>query len=306
MYKNISGNIFDIQRFSVHDGPGIRTAVFFKGCNLRCLWCHNPEGIPMRPVELSFVPHLCIGCGYCFKACENGCHSMSNGRHVLERKNCTICGACAKECHANALLAIGRQVTAGEVMDEVLRDKMFYQTSGGGVTLSGGEPMLQREFARALLALAKAHGIHTAMQTCAVYDPAWLDDVKEYVDLFLVDYKATCPVQHKRLTGADNGLVYENLAKLHTEGKEVLLRCPIVPGLNDTREHFMKIAELTREYPGFVGAELLFYHRLGVPKIERFGLEGEVTYGEFDGVTKEMEREWVDVVRGFGGRLVNG
>ena len=305
MDKNITGNIFDIQHFSVHDGPGIRCSVFFKGCNLRCLWCHNPESFLTRPMELSFVPDRCIGCGYCFSTCENGCHRMEAGRHVLEWQKCTRCGACAQKCHAKALTTVGSNVTAGEVMDEVMRDKMFYETSGGGITLSGGEPMLQREFARAIMFMAKGQGIHTALQTCAVYDPAWLDGLKEYVDLFLVDYKATDPMQHKELTGADNGLVLENLVKLHREGRNVLLRCPIVPGCNDTEGHFAKIAELTREYPGIIGAELLFYHKLGVSKIERFGLEGEVPHREFEAASKEMELKWIDIVRGFGGRLVN-
>lgn len=305
MDKNTLGHIFDIQHFSVHDGPGIRSTVFFKRCNLRCLWCHNPEGILARPLELSFVPSRCIGCGHCFRACPHRCHGMEAGAHTLDWSGCVRCGRCAKECYAKALTAVGRRATAEEVIQEVMRDQMFYDTSGGGITLSGGEPMMQREFAQIVLAMAKERGIHTALETCAVYDYALLDGVKEHVDLFLVDYKATDPDAHRRLTGVDNAPVLENLQKLYGEGRNVLIRCPIVQGQNDTPEHFAKIAELTRAFPSFVGAELLPYHRLGVSKIGRFGLMDEVPHVGFDTPSRETEQLWIDAVRGLGGRLVN-
>jgi len=303
--KNTVGHIFDIQHFSIHDGPGIRCTVFLKGCNLRCLWCHNPESLLTRPLELSFVPSLCIGCGYCFKVCPSQCHRMDDGEHKLDLSKCVFCGQCAKECYSKALTTVGRNATAEEVIEEVMRDEMFYETSGGGITLSGGEPMLQREFLKTVLAMSKERGIHTALETNAVYNFALLDGVKENVDLFLVDFKATDPDAHKRLTGADNTLVLENLKKLHDEGLNVLIRCPIVLGQNDTQEHFKKIAELTCEYSNFMGAELLPYHRLGVSKINRFGLTDDVPHAEFDIPTRETEQHWIDTVRGFGGRLVN-
>lgn len=305
MDKNTVGHIFDIQHFSVHDGPGIRCTVFLKGCNLRCLWCHNPESLLTRPLELSFVPSRCIGCGYCFKVCPNQCHWMDDGEHKLDWSKCVLCGQCAKECYSKALTTIGRNATAEEVIEEVMRDEMFYETSGGGITLSGGEPILQREFLKTVLAMARERSIHTALETNAVYNFALLDGVKENVDLFLVDFKATDRDAHKRLTGADNTLVLENLKKLHDEGRNVLIRCPIVLGQNDTQEHFKKIAELTYEYPDFMGAELLPYHRLGVSKINRFGLTDDVPHVEFDIPTRETEQHWIDTVRGFGGRLVN-
>ena len=303
--REIKGNIFDIQRFSVHDGPGIRCNVFLKGCNLRCRWCHNPESYMQRPREISFVASRCIGCGYCFGVCPNGCHRTEDEKHVLDWENCARCGLCAAECYSKALTVVGREITAGEVISEVMRDRMFYETSGGGITLSGGEPMLQRDFTSALLTLAKDEGLHTVMETNAAYDFNLLDGIKENVDLFYVDYKATGGEDYLKYTGTDGAAVMENIQKLHDGGHRVLLRCPIVPSVNDTEEHFRKIAELTAVYPELIGAELLPYHRLGTQKTARFGLEGEIYSEEYEAPSKETERDWIDAVRGFGGRVVN-
>lgn len=303
--KRLTGRIAEIQHFSIHDGPGIRTSVFLKGCNLRCLWCHNPENILARDRELSFVPARCIGCGYCFRTCPNGCHVMVNGEHRIDWSKCVRCGKCAAECYPKALTTTGRIADAQEVVDEVLRDAMFYETSGGGITLSGGEPMLQPDFAREILKLCKGHGIHTALETCGVYPYSRLDGIKEFVDLFLFDYKATGAELHKQCTGADNRLVLENLEKLYADGCNVLIRCPIIPGKNDSEEHFKAIAELTIKYPRFQGAELLPYHRLGVSKISRFGLGGLLPHEEFETPDKAAVQRWIDCVRAYGGRLVN-
>lgn len=305
MERVLIGHIFEIQHFSIHDGPGIRCNVFLKGCNLHCLWCHNPEGRLLRPLELSFVTSSCIGCGYCFRVCPQHCHRMENGLHLLDWDRCVRCGQCAKECYANALTTVGYDATPEEVVSEVLRDEIFYETSGGGITLSGGEPILQRDFVRAVMALSKARGLHTALETCLVYDYGALDGIKEHVDLFLADFKATNPEDHKRFTGVDNKIVLENFQKLHDDGMNVLIRCPIISGLNDTEEHFQMIAELTRRYPRFVGAELLPYHRLGIAKIARFGLKDKIEYAEYQMPSREMEQRWIDAVRGFGGRLIN-
>lgn len=305
MNNSVMGQISDIQHFSVHDGPGIRCSIFLKGCNLRCRWCHNPENILARDHELSFVPSRCILCGYCFRVCPNNCHRIENNVHTLDWSSCVRCGRCAAECYAKALTVVGHSASAAEVLSEVVRDKIFYQTSGGGITLSGGEPMLQREFVQSVLQLAKQQGIHTALETCGVYRYQQLDGIKENVDLFLVDYKATDPKDHQRFTGSSNELVLENLKRLHLDGCKVLIRCPIIPGQNDTQEHFKRIAELTQEYPNFLGAELLPYHRLGVPKIDRFGLADAFLHGEFPTPSLETQQQWIEEVRGFGGRLVN-
>ena len=302
---NIVGHIFDIQRFSIHDGPGIRSSVFLKGCNLRCQWCHNPESFFARPHELSFVPSNCISCGHCFEICPNQCHAMEGNIHNILRAKCTRCGLCAKECYSEALTIAGRSATVKEVMNEVMKDIMFYEASGGGLTLTGGEPLMQPVFARALLAMAKSCGIHTVVETNAVYKYAMLDGIKDNVDLFYVDFKSADPVMHKLYTGVDNAQVYANLAKFHDEDRKVLIRCPIVPGFNDTSDHFKAIADLTIRYPGFIGAELLPYHRLGISKINRFGLSGEVPHTAYNAPEKADEQLWINTVRGFGGRLVN-
>lgn len=302
---SITGTITDIQHFSIHDGPGIRSSVFFKGCALRCLWCHNPENILVRERELSFIPARCILCGYCFRVCPNGCHSLIDGQHRVDRSKCQRCGRCAAECYTKAITLVGRTVTAQEVVDEVARDDIFYATSGGGITLSGGEPLMQREFTREILRLCKLRGIHTTLETCGVYPYEWLDGIRENVDLFFLDYKATGPEQHKECTGVDGHEVLENLHRLQEDGYRVLLRCPIIPGKNDTKEHFKAIAELTLTYPHLLGAELLPYHRLGTSKIDRFGLDSQLPHQEYSTPDKSTVRAWIQIVRDYGGRIIN-
>ncbi len=268
---SVTGRLFDIQRFSVHDGPGIRTTVFMKGCPLRCLWCHNPEGISQGD-QLSFLPDKCIGCGWCFSACENDAHAMIDDRHVLDRERCKVCGKCAEKCYAAALEIVGRTATVEEVIDEVLRDKPFYETSGGGMTLSGGEPLMQADFSAALLAAAKREGLHTAIETCG--QAAWecFERIINDVDLFMYDVKETDPTRHKAYTGVGTELILENLRKLHATGAAILLRLPTVPGLNDGRDHFKRVAALAASLPDLMGVEIMPYHRLGLSKTQRFGL----------------------------------
>jgi len=301
-----TGRIFDIQRFSIHDGPGIRTTVFLKGCPLACFWCHNPEGI-RRDSELSFLPEKCIGCGWCFRACPNAAHSMVSGKHVLDRDACVVCGRCAEACYSGALEVIGRSVTVEEVLAVVLRDRPFYETSGGGMTLSGGEPLMQGDFTAALLAAAKREGLHCAVETCghAPWEP--FDRILGDVDLFLYDIKETDPALHREYTGADNGLILENLRKLHETGATILLRLPITPGLNDREDHFRGVAELVASLPGRLGVEVMPYHRLGLSKLRRLGRPevAEKRLLEVETPDDETVAGWVARLRELGLTVVN-
>lgn len=266
----VEGTIFDIQRFSIHDGPGIRTTVFFKGCPLRCLWCHNPEGMTAQPALL-FAPDRCIGCGACFGICAHHAHAMRDEIHCLDRAKCRVCGRCAAECYAGALTLAGSTKTVGAVLEEVLRDRAFYETSGGGITLSGGEPTLQPDFCEALLRLSKAERLHTAMETCGWADWTRFERLAPLTDLFLFDYKETDPERHRAFTGVDNRLILDNLRRLHAAGKTIQLRCPVIPGCNDRPDHFEGIARLWKDLPGLAGVTLMPYHRLGEGKRDRLG-----------------------------------
>ena len=264
------GRIFEIQRFSIHDGPGIRTTVFLKGCPLKCRWCHNPEGISPKP-HLSFLPDKCIGCGYCLKACRRHGHKMVEGRHVLDRDVCEVCGACTRECYAGALELVGRDVTVVEVLDEVMRDKPFYQTSGGGLTLSGGEPLMQFEFTEALLKGAKAEGIHGCIETSGFADFSRFERLLPLVDLFLYDIKDMDEARHIQFTGVSNDLILRNVKALHDRGAKVRLRLPIIPGWNDRDDHFQGVAGLAKAMPNLEGVQIMPYHVLGISKLDRMG-----------------------------------
>jgi len=298
--RTLTGRIFDIQRFSIHDGPGIRTTVFMKGCPLRCIWCHNPESISTR-LQLSFVPDRCIGCGHCFRCCPNGAHRMEGDRHVLDRALCKSCGACAEQCYAGALELVGRDATVGDVLDEVLRDKPFYDTSGGGLTLSGGEPLLQIDVAEALLAGAKEHGLHCSIETCGYADFAAIERLLPHTDLFLYDIKETDPARHVEYTGVTNERIVANLHALHDAGATILLRLPIVPGLNDRPDHFQNIALLAQGLPRLLAVQIMPYHRLGTSKQERLGMEPSLP--ETAAPDKETVAGWNATLRKLGVRV---
>lgn len=270
------GTVFNIQKFSVHDGPGIRTTVFLKGCPLRCLWCHNPEGLS-RESEIEFEPVKCIACGFCAAACENECHAFTEEdggvRHDYLREGCVRCGKCIGSCVAGALRTVGQEMTVGEVMSKVLADKIFYEKSGGGMTVSGGEPFFQPEFTLDLLKSAKEAGLHTAIETCGFCRTEVIERALPFVDLFLFDYKATGADVHKRLTGVDPALILANMRYISEHGGKIVLRCPIIPTANDTDEHFSTIASLACELDRIVSVELEPYHPLGTGKAPKLGRE---------------------------------
>jgi len=260
------GMVFDIQHFAVQDGPGIRTVVFLKGCPLRCLWCHNPESQEAEP-ELSFTPEKCIRCGKCAEVCPAG--AISNG--VLDRSKCIRCGKCTEPCYAGARELIGRSRSVEDVLSEVLQDRPFYETSGGGLTLSGGEPMFQFEFTLELLKQAKAARLHIAMETCGFAPVDRYLKVKPYVDLFLFDVKETDPVRHREYTGVPMEPIHAVLRALDKAGAETILRCPIIPDLNDREEHFQAIALLAGRLRHVQGIHVLPYHSSWESKLARLG-----------------------------------
>lgn len=266
------GLVFDIQRFSLHDGPGIRTTVFLKGCPLHCAWCHNPES-QSGVAELSYHPEHCIACGRCVSACPNGCHVLDEGPgHVLRRADCTICGICTKACHAGALSIVGRMRTVEGVMDEVMADHLFYQVSGGGMTVSGGEPMAQPAFTLALLTAAKALGLHTCLDTCGFCAPEDLILAIPHTDLFLFDLKTPADI-HEHWTGVPLESMLRSLHALDDAGGMIRLRCPLIPGVNMTEAHLENITGVAASLKNISGINIVPYHPVGFSKRKAIGRE---------------------------------
>ncbi len=273
----MTGNVFHIQRFSLFDGPGVRTVVFLKGCPLHCIWCHNPEGLSFRP-QVMYRPDRCIGCMECVKVCPLGCHAEQDGIHLYDRRACVGCGKCAQVCCSGALSLAGERLEVSQVLEQVLRDKALYEESGGGLTLSGGEPLAQAEFAVALLKGAKDVGLNTCVETGGYADSRVIREAAAYTDWFYYDYKVTGEELHRKLCGVSGEPILENIAVLEELGARVVLRCPIIPGVNVTSadggaEHIAAIGELARRYDCIREVHLEPYHNLGVTKAQELGLE---------------------------------
>ena len=261
------GKTFNIQRFSTSDGPGIRTVVFLKGCPLDCIWCHNPESKSTK-AEIFFQPGMCVGCGACAEGCPKKCHALEDGKHYFRRENCDGCGRCVDVCYTNALKLCGEEKNADEIMEIVLRDKPFYIESNGGLTLSGGEPLMQYDFMLQLLKLAKKHGIHTAIETSG-FTSRDLTELNRYTDLWLYDIKLFSESEHIKYTGVSNKQILENLYLLDSIGANIILRCPIIPNINMTEEHFNKLAELSEHLNNVSEIHLEPYHPLGISKAKQ-------------------------------------
>jgi pyruvate formate lyase activating enzyme len=265
------GLIFDIKRFAINDGPGVRTTVFLKGCPLRCFWCHNPESQSPR-AQLARYDTKCIRCGGCVAACPTGAITLDESGWHIDRAKCTICGACAKICPAEAVVIIGRSAPLDEVVREVLADKPFYETSKGGATISGGEPLMQPEFVLSLIDALKAEGLHVALDTSGEASPEVFDAVATQADMVLFDIKSLDADRLLEATGADRDLVLSNLRRLHAEHPEItiILRYPLIPGFNDRPEDVDALAALAKELGSQV--DILPYHPLGSGKNEALGL----------------------------------
>lgn len=270
------GRIFEIKRFAVHDGPGIRTTVFFKGCPLKCIWCHNPEGIAFGK-EMASYNHKCIGCGVCVSACINDAHKLTEKGHFFDRTKCTFCGDCVEVCRGDVLKIYGRETAVSDILPELLSDKDFYDTSGGGVTLSGGgvtlsggECLMQADFCRELLAELKKEGIHTAVDTSGYVKREEIDKVMPYTDMFLYDIKAIDEDVHIKCTGKSNKIILENLKYIDSLGKSIEIRYPYVPNFNSGEAE--KIADFVKSLKNVTGVKVLPYHNYAASKYSALGM----------------------------------
>jgi len=266
--EELTGLISDFQRFSIHDGPGIRTIVFFKGCPLRCIWCQNPETIASRP-EIMLIPNNCIGCGRCMEECPPNCISGSTGRVcAIDRHRCDLpaCGKCQQLCYANAINISGRYLTVSEVLAVVDRDRAFYDRTGGGVTFSGGEPFAQPRFFRELARAAKADGLHTAVETCGFATWDIISSIIRFLDIVLYDLKHMDSEKHVQGTGVPNHLILENLKRIDSIGIPIRVRLPLVPGYNDSSDNIRATAAFIADLSNLEALDLLPYHRMGEPK----------------------------------------
>lgn len=278
MEGTLTGTTFNIQRFSTEDGPGIRTTVFFKGCPLRCAWCHNPEGLSPEP-ELMWYDVRCIGARECLRVCPVEALELTPFGMRIDRRRCTLCGACVSACPAGALELIGRQWTVDALFAEIAKDAVFYETSGGGVTFSGGEPMLQAEFVAALAERCRQAGIPVALDTSGAVPWERYERVLPHVDLVLYDLKLWDPARHRAGTGLDNARILDNARRMAGWGIPMWIRTPIIPGYTADVENIAGLADfIARELPNVQRWDLLAYTNLGQPKYHRldrpYALEG--------------------------------
>ena len=269
MHSDVKGIIFNIQRFSVHDGDGIRTTVFFKGCPLRCRWCHNPEGL-RYDIEIAYSSEKCLLCERCANVCKKGVHSIKQGFHELERTNCDACGLCIVDCPTGALRLVGQEMTAADVVREVIRDEPFYK-GGGGITCSGGECTMQPQFLTAVLEDAKEVGLNTAVDTCGAAPSVVFKRILPLTDAFLYDIKIITPAAHRAYTGTDNALILKNYRLLHNAGARIDVRVPLIPSVNDTPQEIESIGRFLIDAGKPHTVKIIPYHSPGRGKYAQLG-----------------------------------
>ncbi len=289
----MTGIVFDIQKFCVHDGPGIRTTVFLKGCMMSCLWCHNPESLQQK-IQLSYDNEKCLSCKACSQ-CPNEVHVFEEQNHTVNFKNCKACGKCIELCPVNALKLIGKEMTVDEIMSQVLKDKKYYDSSSGGVTFSGGESTMQFDFLLELLKASKANGISTAIETNGIIPRERLEQLVELVDIFLFDFKATNETDHKNFTNVDKSIVLSSLEFLDSRSANIILRCPIIPNYNDNKEHFDAIKSLRNKYNSINSVDIMAYHDIGRHKWEQVGLDYKLK--DVKSATPQEKERWEQLIK---------
>lgn len=284
------GIIFNIQRFCVHDGPGIRTGVFFKGCPLHCEWCHNPEGLSQN-IEISFLENRCIGCGLCAIVCPNDVHRIKSGFHEIDRSKCKSCRKCENACEYGAIDMQGKRYSVEDIVSISKRDVLFYGENGG-VTFSGGEPMMQPDFAIALAERLYTEGLNVCIETSGFAEQSSYAKILPYVDRFLFDIKETDEERHKKYVGVGMKTIQENLQYLNKRGCKIVLRCPIIPDVNLREDHFHLIAELAESLNGVIEVNLEPYHPMGLKKGNRIGKQ--MLYQRKDPLNRDELLIWQD------------
>lgn len=299
----MTGTIFNIQRFSVNDGPGIRTTVFLKGCPLSCAWCHNPESqFPDR--QVLYKENRCLHCGACAEICPQHAIYM-NETVYTDPESCVCCGTCLEYCYAEAREIAGQEKTVDELLREIEKDRAFFEESGGGVTLSGGEPLLQPEFIRSVLKECKQRGIHTVLDTCGYAEWSMLETIRPFVDLFLFDLKIMDDARHIKFTGVSNAIILENLKRLSKHGQKIIIRIPIIPGITDDHENLIAMSEFVKNLPGSHKIELLPYHPVAKDKYARlqrpYALENLARPGDEEMVTIKQLLQQFDFEVSSGG-----
>ena len=294
----MKAKVFEIKKFAVHDGDGIRTTVFFKGCPLKCVWCHNPEGISVSS-QLAYYKSKCVNCGMCVSVCPGNAHTIENGNHIFDRNLCTACGKCEEACFSNALTLYGKDMSIEEIMPVLLEDKDFYETSGGGITISGGECLMHADFCAELLKQIKAEGINTAVDTCGFVSKSALDKVIPHTDVFLYDFKAFDEEVHIKCTGHSNKVILENLKYIDDCGKDIEIRIPYVPEYNS--DQIEKIAEFLNTLKHLTKVRVLPYHNFAGSKYNSLDMEN--TLPDILPTNEELEKA-KEIIKSYGIEVV--
>lgn len=290
-----TGVVFNIQKFCIHDGDGIRTCVFLKGCPLRCIWCHNPESLDKKPM-LSFNKQKCSSCGRCLTECS--ARKIEKDFLKINRNDCINCGRCTEACLNDANEIIGKEMTTEDVLNEILKDKLFYDTSGGGLTISGGEPSYQPDFTLELLSLAKENGISIAIETCGIGSHHFYEKAANLGTTFLYDIKCLDSARHKELTGADNTHILSNLQYLMDRGADIIIRLPLIPQCNDSDEDIARLSAFLKSNEGrYRYAEIMPYHTLGTAKAEKLGTTNSYIH---DNATDKEKSHWISIFNSHG------